>query len=237
MSAYCADTIPVFAGPSLAGWDASPPFLRLPAAGVGDVLRLAGGPPCTVVLIDGVFGARLAVWHKEILVLLSLGFRVIGAASMGALRSAELAPLGMIGTGGIFRAYANGRITGDDEVAVLHAPDAIGGHPLTLAQVNVRATLGAAVRARRLPVGAARDVRTASAAIHYRDRDWAAVGAAAQDPGFAVWAAANTVDIKAADARAALALALRLAPLSPPVHPSPPQTQFLDRLRRQLAAG
>ena len=144
VSAYRGDTIPVFAGPSLAGWVAAPPFSRHAPAAAGDMLRLLDGPPCTVVLIDGVFDSQRSVWHKEILLLMARGFRVVGAASMGALRAAELAPFGMIGHGAIFRAYASDRITADDEVAVSHAPPAVGGAALSVAQVDVRAAIVAA---------------------------------------------------------------------------------------------
>ncbi len=233
MTGYRADRISVFAGPSLAGWVATPPFDRLPPAGAGDMLRLLAGPPHTVVLVDGVFGTRPAVWHKEILLLLARGFRVIGAASMGALRAAELDRFGMIGCGGIYRAYADGRITGDDEVAVLHAPAALGGAPLSLAQVNVRATLCRAARAGVVSTDVARTIRAASAAIHYRDRDWA--GVAGGVPAFAAWVAAHACDVKADDARAALALAARLAGGAPAASPEPPLTPFMKRLARAVA--
>lgn len=234
MTGYRTDHIAVFAGPSLAGWVAAPPFERLPSAGAGDMLALLAGPPCTVVLVDGVFDSRPAVWHKEILVLLARGFRIIGAASMGALRAAELDSFGMIGCGAVYRAYADGRLTGDDEVAVLHAPAALGGAPLSLAQVNVRATLAKAVRAGVVSAAEARRLRAASAAIHYKDRDWPAVAAAV--PGFLAWATANAVDIKAVDARAALALALQCAGDAPPFCAEPPFTPFLDRLFRASAS-
>jgi hypothetical protein len=236
MTGYRANRISVFAGPSLAGWAAAPPFHRLPPAGTGDMLALLAGPPHTVVLIDGVFGSRPAVWHKEILLLLARGFRVIGAASMGALRAAELDRFGMIGCGAIYRAYADGRITADDEVAVLHAPAALGGAPLSLAQVNVRATLCRAVRARVMTADAARAMRAASAAIHYRDRDWVRVLATADHAGFAAWTHDHAIDIKALDARAALAMALQCAPTAPPRAVDPPQTPFLLRLVEAVAA-
>jgi hypothetical protein len=237
MTGYRADRISVFAGPSLAGWVAAPPFHRLPPAGAGDMLALLAGPPHTVVLIDGVFGSRPAVWHKEILLLLARGFHVIGAASMGALRAAELDRFGMIGCGAIYRAYADGRITADDEVAVLHAPAALGGAPLSLAQVNVRATLCRAVRTGVIAADAARTLRMASAAIHYRDRDWAGVIGMAKDTAFAAWAPLHAVDIKADDARDALGLAQQLASTAPEPRPEPPQTPFLRRLMLSSAAG
>lgn len=235
MTGYHADRISVFAGPSLAGWVATPPFERLPPAGAGDMVRLLDGPPHTIVLIDGVFGSRPAVWHKEILLLLARGFRVIGAASMGALRAAELDRFGMIGCGAIYRAYADGRITADDEVAVLHAPAALGGAPLSLAQVNVRVTLVKAVRDGVITAGAARAIRTASAAIHYRDRSWAVV--AAVNRAFAEWAAINAIDIKAIDARAALALAAQCAAEAPAQQQTPPLTPFLARLVATVELG
>ncbi len=226
---YRADVIPVFAGPSLSAATLAPPFLLLPPAGAGDMLRLLNGPPCTVVLIDGVFDSRPAVWHKEILVLLARGFRVIGAASMGALRAAELAPFGMIGCGAIFRAYADGRLVADDEVAVTHAPVTLGSRPLSLAQVDVRATLCAALRAGAIDAAAARRLRGVSAAIHYRDRDWLAVfSAAGAAPALRAAVTAHAFSLKARDARAALDLALQAA-----VHTNwrePPHTLFLARL-------
>lgn len=230
MTPYRSDRIPVFAGPSLAGWVASAPFERLAPAAAGDMLRLLQAPPCTVVLIDGLFDAQRAVWHKEILLLMARGFRVIGAASMGALRAAELAQFGMIGCGAIFAAYHSDRITADDEVAVTHAPAALGGAPLSIAQVDVRAALVAAVRAGVIGVAAARALRRASAAVHFRDRSWdalVAIEAGAGAAGFSAWARTAVPSLKAADARAALALALALAPQSPKPRPEPPHTCFL----------
>ncbi|WP_239014256.1 TfuA-like protein [Archangium violaceum] len=68
---------------------------------------------------------------------------VLGASSMGALRAAELHPHGMVGVGRIFEAYLEGRLSADDEVALLHGPAELGFRPLTLPLVNIRATLDA----------------------------------------------------------------------------------------------
>lgn len=235
MSHYCASSIVVFVGPSLSGLTLPAGCERLPPAAAGDLLRLLSTVPCTVVLIDGVFDARPAPWHKEILVLLARGFRVIGAASMGALRAAELDSFGMIGVGGIYRAYADGRLTGDDEVALLHAPPELGAQPLSLAQVDVRATLYAARRAGVIGGDAARCLRAVSAAIHYRERSWDTVLAAARTARlavdrFAAWLPDAMVDAKRRDALAGIALARRLAPVPPEPRPEPPRTIFLERL-------
>ncbi|MEJ0097006.1 MAG: TfuA-like protein [Bauldia sp.] len=44
-------------------------------------------------LVDGVFENVASVWHKEILYALSEGVQVFGAASMGALRAADVRTL------------------------------------------------------------------------------------------------------------------------------------------------
>ena len=222
-----ADRIMVFAGPSLAGVELAAPFVRQPPAGAGDLLRWLPHGRCTLLLIDGVFDTRAAVFHKEILWLLARGFRVIGAASMGALRAAELDGHGMIGAGCIYRAYRDGRLTSDAEVAVLHAPAELGGAALSVALVDVRATLQAAVRARVLTVNDARACLAAASAIPYRDRAWASLGAAG---AFADWLPHGRVGLKAADALVGLALARDLAATPPQPLPEPPRTSFLRNL-------
>ncbi|MEV7304560.1 TfuA-like protein [Streptomyces clavifer] len=68
------------------------------------------------------------------------GVHVIGAASIGALRAAELAPYGMLGVGSVYAAYHRGDITADDEVAVGQAPDG-QWEALTWPLVNLRSVL------------------------------------------------------------------------------------------------
>ncbi len=113
---------------------------RPPAGGVPQRPRAIG-------LVDGLFERVPAVWHKEILFALSEGVHVYGAASMGALRAAELDAFGMRGVGDVYRAYADGSLEDDDEVAVAHADAAHGFRALSDAMVDVRATLDAAVAA------------------------------------------------------------------------------------------
>jgi hypothetical protein len=90
--------------------------------------------------VDGVFERQPAVWHKEILFALSEGIHVYGAASMGALRAAELCQFGMVGIGRIFRLFRMGLWTDDDELAVLHATAELGYCPLSDAMANIRFT-------------------------------------------------------------------------------------------------
>ncbi|MCS6879638.1 MAG: TfuA-like protein [Geminicoccaceae bacterium] len=112
-----------------------------PPAAQGDLLRAVLAGVRTIGLVDGVFGREPAVWHKEILFALERGVRVLGAASMGALRAAELHPFGMEGIGTIFAAYRDGLLLADDEVALVHGPAELGWPALSEPMVNWRATL------------------------------------------------------------------------------------------------
>ena len=137
----------VFAGPSLAGTAAPEGVTLAPPAAAGDLYRAARAGARVIGLVDGVFEDRPTVWHKEILWALDRGARVLGAASVGALRAAECAAFGMEGIGRVFAAVRDGAIEDDSDLAVIHAPGALGWHPLTEARVNVRATLAAATAA------------------------------------------------------------------------------------------
>jgi hypothetical protein len=139
----------VFLGPTLSHDDAREVLdaeYRPPAA-QGDVLRAALRRPRAIGLVDGVFERVPAVWHKEILFALSEGVQVYGAASMGALRAAELDACGMRGVGAVYSAFAEGTLEDDDEVAVAHADEEHDFRALSDAMVDVRATLAAAVAA------------------------------------------------------------------------------------------
>jgi len=140
-------TTVVFVGPTLPSEQVRRTLpnavLRSPAA-CGDLYRATKEGATSIVLIDGYFDQQLAVWHKEVLWALSRGVRVYGAASMGALRAAELQRFGMIGVGRIFDWYASGVIEADDEVAVAHESEERGYRVVSEAMVNLRATFLAA---------------------------------------------------------------------------------------------
>src|SRR5262245_36085982 len=93
----------IFLGPSLDLQEAHrilPDARFLPPAAQADLSSAVSTfKPGLVGLIDGLFSESLSVWHKEVVFALSQGVEVFGAASMGALRAAELAPLGMRGIG------------------------------------------------------------------------------------------------------------------------------------------
>ncbi len=167
----------LFLGPSLpaAGARALAPGAELrPPAAVGDILRLALAkrPPARIALIDGYFERMAAVWHKEILLALERGIAVYGAASMGALRAAELAPFGMIGTGWIYDRFRRGELVRDDEVAVAHLPEAQGYRSVSTALVDTRYTLALAVRRRAISGPTAQRLIALAAARFYRERTW-----------------------------------------------------------------
>ena len=231
--------IPVFVGPSLPpeARPAGPFEWRAPAA-AGDMLRLLRDPPDRLCLIDGYFDSRPAPWHKELLALMAAGTVVLGAASMGALRAAELHRFGMIGVGLIFRAYKENRLYGDDEVALIHADQRLSWASLSVPMIDVRATLQAACRARLLPAAEARKIRTRVHDIHFSDRDWPLIGEICVGEGLLTQAVFQSlqkmhIQLKRRDALSCLELALsHEAPVQK--CPSPPQTCFIRALKRQL---
>src|SRR5579872_4115480 len=115
-----------------------------PPARKGDIYRILTSGVTTIVLIDGLFHGAPSIWQREILAALDEGIAVLGASSMGALRAAELHRFGMIGHGTVFAWYRDGVITGDDEVALQHAPEDLGYRALSEPLVNMRSTLHAA---------------------------------------------------------------------------------------------
>ena len=197
----------VYVGPTLPAAEVAallPGATVLPPVAVGDVLlaiRRRGVK--RIAIIDGYFERMAAVWHKELLRAIERGIAVWGAASMGALRAAELAPFGMRGVGAIYHAYARGVITADDEVAVAHLPAAYGYRATSEALVNLRdgiaraPMLTAPLRARLIEL---------ARAPFYRERSWDRLIADARAAGLparllTALAAWPKPDRKAADAR------------------------------------
>jgi hypothetical protein len=236
----------VFAGPSLAGYGqfSGLDFELRPPVAEGDVLRALEVRPSAVGIIDGYFEQRPSVWHKEILFALSRGVRVFGAASMGALRAAELHGFGMIGIGRIFEAYRDGLIEGDDEVAVAHAPAELGYQPLSEALVNVRFSLEQAVGHGIVDRGLASFVLEIAREIFFKERTWQLVferacqaGLTGPDPDrLQAWLEENRVDQKAIDAYAMIsALSAFPATKAPAYRPTfeLQRTSFFERARQR----
>jgi hypothetical protein len=216
--------IVAFLGPSLPAAEAKG-FRLLPPARQGDVWRAIDLRPRAIALIDGVFESQPSVWHQEILDALDAGIPVVGGASMGALRAAELHTLGMRGAGRIFRWYRDRTDLDDSEVAVLHADAEHGYRPLTVPQVNVRWSA-----LRSLPRREAASLIEASGRIFYQERTLPRVLELVPQR----WRGRfQLFDLKAADAR--LVLGAARAARARPARPREPPPSSLVRRRRLLA--
>jgi hypothetical protein len=202
-------TIVVFAGPSL------PPAAHrildatyLPPAARGDVYRAANDGATAIALIDGYFDQVPAVWHKEILWALSRNIPVFGAASMGALRAAELAAFGMVGVGPIYEAVVSGEVD-DDDVAIAHAAEEHQFRALSDALVDMRATFRAAKACGIIGASTLERLETCAKRLFYPDRSYRTVldamgpSSSATNAEFEAlrqWLPKNRVNQKRADA-------------------------------------
>ncbi|HYZ61002.1 MAG TPA: TfuA-like protein, partial [Acetobacteraceae bacterium] len=221
-------TAVVFLGPTLPRADALailPSARILPPARQGDVFRAVRAlRPSSIGLVDGAFLDVPAVWHREILWALEQDVRVLGAASMGALRAAELHGFGMQGVGAVFAAYRDGVLPGwdggfedDDEVAVVHAPAELGFAPLSDAMVDLRATLARAEAAQVIGRKARDALAAAMKQLHFPQRSLDCLAEAAVASGeaaLASWLREHHRSLKAEDARLLLG-ALSEAPPGP----------------------
>ncbi|MBK7538925.1 MAG: tfuA protein [Myxococcales bacterium] len=212
-----SDELIVHVGPSLPAAEVerlAPAAQLRPPIAVGELLALtqARRRPGCVLILDGYFERMAAVWHKEILVALERGIAVWGASSMGALRAAELGPWGMVGVGAVYRAFARGELSADDEVAVAHLPAAHGFAPISDALVNLRHGLAGAQRAGAIGEAVRGALVELARARPYRERTWAQLLEDATTHGTSPRAVArlrgylarHRPDAKAADARLAL---------------------------------
>lgn len=239
----------LFLGPTLEAdaarrlWTASCRLEIRPPAAQGDVYAAAREAPWGIALVDGYFEHVPSVWHKEILWALSQGVRVYGAASMGALRAAELESFGMVGVGRIFEAFRDGVLERDDEVAVAHGPAETGYRRLSEALVDLRFALEAAEAdgavdgsARRLLVQLARDT-------FYPYRHWEGVLEAAHLQGVDTsslqdWLGSRYRSTKREDAIQLLAEICQAATdpaaaTRPPAGEPVPETSLWLRFRRE----
>lgn len=117
----------IFLGPSLSIEKAREIFpfaeYRTPAR-KGDILRIATRNESNFVgLIDGVFLQDYPPTPIEVYTALSRGVKIVGAASIGAVRAVELEKFGMIGVGKTFKLFRSGRLEDDDEIAVTFTDD------------------------------------------------------------------------------------------------------------------
>lgn len=219
----------IFAGPSL------PPDARpacesnidwRPPVRQGELYRAALGRPALIGVIDGYFEVTPTVWHKEILWAMAQGIHVYGAASIGALRAAELGAFGMKGIGRIYEDFRDGVLEDDDEVALLHGPEELGYPSITDAMVNIRATLASATRDGIVSRGAAMNLTAIAKQLFYKDRSYEAMLRAAVAFGvnadelsrLSAWLPHGRVDQKRRDAGAILdAILAHISAGTPPL--------------------
>jgi hypothetical protein len=242
-------TIYIFLGPSLSH-DYARTILDatyLPPIQQGDLARLLLRKPRYVGIIDGYFETVPAVWHKEILLALSQGVHVFGAASMGALRAAELHAFGMIGVGQIFQWFSDETLVADDEVAVRHGPAGIDYLPLNQSLVDIRDCCARARADGILTAHLADRIIAAATSLPFPERSWSSAAAAIADPNpdeanaLATWqdyALNRYVSLKSRDAQ--LLLEQIKVAVSKPWRPHKPcfelqHTIFLERLLNQIA--
>jgi hypothetical protein len=207
-------SVVIFTGPTLSAAEARAELDAeyLPPAQQGDVYRAARNAPQVIGIIDGYFERVPSVWHKEILWAMSRGIHVFGAASMGALRAAELEAFGMEGVGSIFEAYRDGRLEDDDEVAVIHGSNEFGFRAASDAMVDIRHTLERAVEAGVLVASTAAVLEQVAKAMFYPERTYQRICARAVELGlhrvelsdFQDWLPNGMASLKRSDALAML---------------------------------
>ena len=228
--------IPVFVGPSWPALRDAPPagIAPRPPARCGDVVAAVEAGAAALGLIDGIFETGPSVWHKELLYALECGVTVVGGASLGALRAAELAPFGMVGVGRAFDGYHRGALLRDDAVMVLHAPAEFGWRPLTIGLPDMLDTIEAVE-------GLAPDQRARLRAIAwrlpFRRRDWPTLCAGEEDGNaLAARLAAAHVPTKQRDAEAVVAALLAGACPAVDHTATVPRTSHFRRLLAGLSA-
>lgn len=162
----------IFLGPSLSHErakailptaDFRPPIKR------GDLTTVSSGS--FVGIIDGVFDQSLAISPGEIRDSIANGVRVYGAASIGALRAAEVPAV--IGVGHVYEMYRRGVIDRDDEVAVMLRPDTF--EALTEPLVNVRFAVERLVQAGTLNRADGEAIMRAGSSLHFTERSYRAI--------------------------------------------------------------
>lgn len=218
---FLGPSLPLDAARALCDADYRPP------AQMGDVYRAACEKPRAIAIIDGLFERVPAVWHKEILYALHQGIPVYGGSSMGALRAAELDAFGMIGIGRVYRDFAQGVLTDDDEVAVAHGGAEDGYRATSVAMVSLRAGIAAAIEQQLIDKADAAPLIEASKARAYPERSWEALLADAArmlDPSRCAdlrgWLARTRPDCKRDDAIAVLQQLASSRSAPPPALPA-----------------
>ena len=132
----------IFAGPSIFQAElptvSDPAIQWLPPVRRGDVDHLvANNPPGMMAIADGTFHAYPSVSHREIREALQAGWTIYGLCSMGAIRAAEMAHMGLLPWGEVARQFCDNPDLADDEVCLVHGDEA-PYFPLSEPLVHIR---------------------------------------------------------------------------------------------------
>jgi hypothetical protein len=175
----------IFAGPSLppSARPTDPWLAWRPPVQRDDIYRAAYDRPMAIGIIDGQFNAVPSVRHQEIVWAMEQGIPVYGAASMGALRAAELDGFGMKGVGRVFQWYRDGILIDDGDVAVVHGPEELDYIQSSTPMVNFEATIQKAVQVGILDQGLGASMTASARCVNYRTRTLSAVFRKAADRG------------------------------------------------------
>ncbi|MEO9365522.1 MULTISPECIES: TfuA-like protein [Candidatus Nitrosocaldus] len=172
----------IFLGPSLSRDKAKSILIDAeykPPARKGDLLKV--DRYAIIGLIDGVFLQDYPPTPIEVYTAIARGAKVFGAASIGALRAVELERLGMKGIGTIFRLYKQGRIEGDDEVAVTFNSNDYSLHSEAL--IDIRYTLYHAYKAGVISNDTRRRLVSIAKGIYFPYRTYDAIIGKAREKG------------------------------------------------------
>lgn len=176
-----AEKVLIYAGPSLDSesiLEVIPDAIIKPPAKQGDIISdVMHYEPTHVLLIEGVFHQNLSVWHKELVWAMQIpGVRAVyGAASMGALRAADMSDFGMIGCGKIFAWYNEGVITGEEEVAASYVARDSHLIAATIPLVDVRGALLKGLEDELFEDQEVEDLLARAGAIHWTERTLRAI--------------------------------------------------------------
>lgn len=200
----------VFLGPSLPGTAARqilPWAVYRPPARRGDLDAVDPASFDEVFLIDGVMVYEHPPSPSEVYRLVERGVRVVGAASLGALRAVELRTHGVEGVGWVFEEFRSGRVTADDELVARLDPRT--GRPVTMFLINLRYAATCLANAGALPADEAGRFLAAMAALHFEARTLAEIQRLASMAGIARKTLDQLLDarfdVKAIDTALALA--------------------------------
>lgn len=169
----------VFLGPSFNRTKAADqcPAVYRPPARRGDISVAVENGARTIILIDGLLVYDYSPSPMEIANAIQRRVRVVGAASLGALRAMELRHCGMHGVGWVFDKFLSGAINADDEVVVRVGED--DQEALTVPLVNLRYAAEALVTKGLLQNSLAQKIIRETQNLYFEDRTNARIAAIA----------------------------------------------------------